>query len=88
MQPVKIDCSSEDGLKPEHLDGNIEFSDVAFTYPARKEVQVLRGMSMSVSKGETVALVGESGCGKSTTIQLLQRYYDCDQGQVSIIPQQ
>lgn len=43
---------------------------------------MLRGLNIKVKKGETVALVGESGCGKSTTIQLLQRFYECAAGKV------
>lgn len=45
--------------------------------------QVLNGLSLKINKGETVALVGESGCGKSTTVQLLQRFYDPEEGAVS-----
>ena len=45
-------------------------------------LQVLNGLNLSVKKGETVALVGESGCGKSTTVQLVQRFYECDEGKV------
>ena len=50
------------------------------------EFQVLDKLNLSVKKGETVALVGESGCGKSTTIQLLQRFYECESGKVSERP--
>ena len=46
-------------------------------------VQVLRGLDLTISSGQTVALVGPSGCGKSTTVQLIQRFYDIDGGQVS-----
>ena len=46
-------------------------------------LQILNGLNLTVNVGQTVALVGSSGCGKSTTIQLLQRFYDPEQGQVS-----
>ena len=46
-------------------------------------VQVLKGLDLTISSGQTVALVGPSGCGKSTTVQLIQRFYDIDGGQVS-----
>ena len=47
-------------------------------------VQVLNGLNLEVKVGQTVALVGSSGCGKSTTVQLVQRYYDTDSGSVSV----
>ena len=60
--------------------GNIEFSGASFAYPTRSEAQVLRDFSVAVAAGQKVALVGHSGCGKSTVIQLLQRFYDLDGG--------
>ncbi len=53
-----------------------------FVYPTRPSVKVLQGLSLHVTPGHTVALVGSSGCGKSTVIQLLQRYYDPCTGEV------
>ncbi|XP_034103966.1 multidrug resistance protein homolog 65 [Drosophila albomicans] len=66
------------------LKGNIEFRDVFFQYPARKDIIVLRGLNVTVKQGQTVALVGSSGCGKSTCLQLLQRFYDPVFGQVFV----
>ncbi|NXX42983.1 MDR3 protein, partial [Tricholaema leucomelas] len=71
-----IDSYSEDGEQPKTFDGNIQFREVTFNYPARAEVQVLRGLTLDVEKGQTLALVGSSGCGKSTVVQLLERFYD------------
>lgn len=82
-QKSEIDVSSEEGKKPDRLSGNIQFSNVTFRYPARPDVQVLRGLNLKVTSGQTVALVGPSGCGKSTTVQLIQRFYDAEAGQVS-----
>ncbi|MBN3289856.1 ABCBB protein, partial [Polypterus senegalus] len=78
----KIDIYSTEGLKLDHFDGNIEFQDVHFAYPTRKKVQVLQGLNVKVSKGQTLALVGSSGCGKSTSVQLLERFYDPINGHV------
>ncbi|NXF92216.1 MDR1 protein, partial [Eubucco bourcierii] len=64
------------------FEGNIEFRNIHFEYPTRPEVQVLQGLNVKVNKGQTLALVGSSGCGKSTSIQLLQRFYDPVEGQV------
>ncbi|NWR27560.1 MDR1 protein, partial [Tachuris rubrigastra] len=77
-----IDSYSEEGEKLSHFEGNIEFRNIHFVYPTRPEVQVLRGLSVKVNKGQTLALVGSSGCGKSTSIQLLERFYDPVEGQV------
>ncbi|XP_065439363.1 ATP-dependent translocase ABCB1-like isoform X1 [Chrysemys picta bellii] len=77
-----IDSYSEEGTKLSQFDGNIEFRDIHFVYPTRPEAQVLQGLSVKVNKGQTLALVGSSGCGKSTSIQLLERFYDPMAGQV------
>ena len=72
----KVDPWSKDGEKVAHVDGLIEFRDVHFRYPTRPEVPVLRGLSLTVKPGQYVALVGTSGCGKSTTIAMMERFYD------------
>jgi ATP-binding cassette subfamily B (MDR/TAP) protein 1 len=72
----EIDSWSEDGEKLTSVEGHIEFRDVHFRYPTRPEQPVLRGLNLTVKPGQYVALVGASGCGKSTTIQLLERFYD------------
>ncbi|XP_061676126.1 ATP-dependent translocase ABCB1-like isoform X2 [Syngnathoides biaculeatus] len=79
-----IDSYSESGFKPDSINGNLEFKNIHFNYPSRPEVKVLNNMSLSVKSGQTLALVGSSGCGKSTTIQLLQRFYDPQEGSVSV----
>jgi ATP-binding cassette subfamily B (MDR/TAP) protein 1 len=71
-----IDSWSTDGARLESVEGTIEFRDVHFRYPTRPEQPVLRGLNLSVSPGQYIALVGASGCGKSTTIALLERFYD------------
>ncbi|KAA0184411.1 ABC transporter, subfamily ABCB/MDR [Hyalella azteca] len=83
-RPSAIDPMSEDGLRPNEVHGNIEFRRVHFEYPSRSDVPVLQGLSLRIQPGETVALVGSSGCGKSTCIQLLQRFYDPRQGEVTL----
>ncbi|XP_015603415.1 multidrug resistance protein homolog 49 isoform X2 [Cephus cinctus] len=79
-----IDSLSKEGLKLKTVNGDIEFKDVHFSYPARKDVKVLQGLNLKINHGETVALVGGSGCGKSTCLQLIQRLYDPLQGQVHL----
>ncbi|XP_040208744.1 ATP-dependent translocase ABCB1-like isoform X2 [Rana temporaria] len=84
MSPSKIDSFSREGYKPDNIIGNIEFRNVHFSYPSRMTVQVLKGLNLTVKSGQTVALVGQSGCGKSTTVQLLQRLYDPQDGEILV----
>ncbi|XP_041274196.1 ATP-binding cassette sub-family B member 5 isoform X3 [Onychostruthus taczanowskii] len=79
-----IDSSSKEGYKPEKLVGEIEFRNIHFSYPSRPDVKILKGLNLKVQTGKTIALVGASGCGKSTTVQLLQRFYDPDQGEITL----
>lgn len=67
---------------PRPVRGEIAFEDVTFRYPARPEVSALNGVSLRVAPGETVALVGPSGAGKTTILQLLMRFYDPQMGAV------
>jgi ATP-binding cassette subfamily B protein len=64
------------------LSGEVVFCDVHFRYPSRLEVEVLRGISFAVRRGEKIALVGPSGSGKSTIISLLLRFYDPQPGEI------
>ncbi|KAM5156859.1 ATP-dependent translocase ABCB1-like [Mantella aurantiaca] len=80
----KIDSFSTVGHKPDKIQGDIEFRNVKFTYPSRPDVQVLNGLNLKIRSGQSVALVGSSGCGKSTTVQLIQRFYDPEEGSISI----
>lgn len=70
-------------LDVERVKGQIDFKNVSFTYPA-KEVKTLKGISFSVAAGETIALVGRSGSGKSTISSLLTRFYNIDAGELTI----
>ncbi|XP_054157708.1 ATP-dependent translocase ABCB1-like [Oppia nitens] len=80
----KIIVNPFSGLKPDKCEGIVKFSDLQFTYPTRPDQKILKGLSFEVSKGQTVALVGSSGCGKSTIIQLIQRFYDTDSGEIKL----
>jgi ABC-type transport system involved in cytochrome bd biosynthesis fused ATPase/permease subunit len=60
----------------------VKYKEVEFFYPTRPNINVLQGLNIDVLKGHTVALVGQSGCGKSTCIQLLERFYDPVSGSV------
>jgi ABC-type multidrug transport system fused ATPase/permease subunit len=73
---------NEKKVPPDNLKGKIEFKKVTFAYPTRPEQKILRNISFVINPGQSSALVGYSGCGKSTIIQLIERYYDCDSGEV------
>jgi ABC transporter fused permease/ATP-binding protein len=64
--------------------GNIQYRNVAFSYPTRTDVQVLKNMTFDIKSGEKIALVGPSGAGKSTIVQLLMKFYDLQGGSISI----
>ncbi|KAG8045283.1 hypothetical protein GUJ93_ZPchr0008g13183 [Zizania palustris] len=80
----EIDAYSTTGMKLDDIRGDIEFRDVYFSYPTRSDEQIFRGFSISIPSGTTVALVGQSGSGKSTVISLIERFYDPQIGDVLI----
>ena len=80
----KINAIDSTGIVLENIKGEIHLKDVYFRYPARQAVEVFSGLSLHISSGKHVALVGKSGCGKSTVISLLERFYDPDAGEVLI----
>ncbi|ETE61509.1 Multidrug resistance protein 1 [Ophiophagus hannah] len=80
----EIDIYSESGYKPDKITGNLSFQNVYFNYPSRPDVKILKGLNLQINNGQTIALVGSSGCGKSTTVQLIQRFYDPLEGMILI----
>ncbi|MBA0680121.1 hypothetical protein Goari_011841 [Gossypium aridum] len=80
----EIDSYDTRGKVLEDIRGDIELRDVYFTYPARPDEQIFSGFSLSIQNGTTVALVGQSGSGKSTVISLIERFYDPHAGEVLI----
>ncbi|KAJ1909644.1 hypothetical protein IWQ60_011059 [Tieghemiomyces parasiticus] len=79
-----IDPLDHAGQQLDAPKGRIEFHNLRFSYPARPDVPILKGFSLTVEPGQTVALVGASGSGKSTVVSLLERFYDPQDGDILI----
>ena len=71
-------------LSPEKIKGNVTFKNVAFSYPSRREINVLKDVSFTANFGQKIAIVGPSGTGKSTIASLLLRFYDIESGEILI----
>jgi len=82
-QPHEIDIAPPQ-VSYTRFEGNITFSKVGFSYPSRPEIKVLKNIDMHIPPGQTIALVGASGAGKSTITSLLLRLYDYDEGLITI----
>ncbi len=80
--PEKINNSN--AVLKEKIKGNVTFKNVAFSYPSRKEIQVLKNVSFKADFGQKIAIVGPSGAGKSTISSLLLRFYDIESGTILI----
>jgi ABC-type multidrug transport system fused ATPase/permease subunit len=80
--PEKINSNKVSNI--EKIRGEVTFKNVAFRYPSRKEIQVLKDVNFTASFGQKIAIVGPSGAGKSTISSLLLRFYDLDSGQILI----
>lgn len=76
------EVSDENGLEPEKCSGSIEIKNVSFSYVP--EVPLIQNLNLSVKPGQRIAIVGPTGCGKTTLINLLMRFYDVNEGEILI----
>lgn len=81
--PEKINAT-QNAAPLEKIKGNVSFKNVAFSYPSRKEVQVLKDVNFTADFGQKIAIVGPSGAGKSTISSLLLRFYDIESGEITV----
>ena len=80
----EIDYGDSTGIVLEDIKGEVELKDVFFSYPSRPDQLIFNGFSVHASSGTIMAIVGESGSGKSTVINLVERFYDPQAGEVLI----
>lgn len=80
--PVKEKIDAEKFIEAKNID--IKFNEVFFSYPSRKDFNILKNFNLTINQGEKIAIVGSSGSGKSTILQLLLRFYDIDSGSISL----
>ncbi len=83
-RPSEVDVKNEPLQPAKRLSGNIEFKNIHFRYPTREDVEVLRGVNLSIKSGQKIALVGTSGAGKSTIMQLVLRFHQATEGSISV----
>jgi ABC-type multidrug transport system fused ATPase/permease subunit len=84
LEETPENISSKHNINTEKIKGNVTFKNVAFSYPSRKEIKVLKNVSFTADFGQKIAIVGPSGMGKSTIASLLLRFYDIDSGEILI----
>jgi len=80
----EVDLENHPMLTPQKIAGNIEYKNVHFTYPTRPDIPILKGVDIKIAAGQKVALVGPSGVGKSTIIQLLLQFYKISKGDILV----
>ena len=81
---TEVEERPQTNMPAKRLTGDVHFDDVRFAYPTRSNMQVLKGVSLTIPSGKKVALVGQSGAGKSTIMQLLLQFHRPDSGVISI----
>ena len=82
MMRIAVEAGDCEGLKPESEEGTIELRNVSFSYPTKPDVLVSKNLNIKIESNKVVALVGHSGCGKSSVISLIEKYYNPNEGEI------
>ncbi len=80
----EVDIVNHPNITPLHIAGAVQFKNVHFTYPTRPDIPILKGIDINIKAGQKVALVGPSGVGKSTIVQLLLQFYPISKGDITV----
>ncbi|MFZ1525981.1 MAG: ABC transporter ATP-binding protein, partial [Saprospiraceae bacterium] len=82
--PSELSISKTNKPSELKIKGEVTYEDVRFSYPSRKDMEILKGINIKIQPGQKIALVGQSGGGKSTVVQLLLKFYNTDSGVIKI----
>lgn len=82
--PSEVSTSNDKSQKDIAIQGKVSYENVHFAYPSRKDLTILKGINIHIQPGQKIALVGQSGGGKSTIVQLLMKFYNPDIGSIKI----
>ncbi len=82
--PSELPIQNNDNITDLKLKGHVQYQNVVFAYPTRKDLTILKGINIDIPSGQKIALVGQSGGGKSTIVQLLMKFYDPNSGSILV----
>jgi ATP-binding cassette, subfamily B, bacterial len=82
--PSELPIQKSDNVTDLKIKGDVQYQNVVFSYPTRKDLTILKGINIDIQSGQKIALVGQSGGGKSTIVQLLMKFYNPDSGSILV----
>jgi ATP-binding cassette, subfamily B, bacterial len=82
--PSELPIQKSDTVTDLKIKGDVQYQNVVFSYPTRKDLTILKGINIDIKSGQKIALVGQSGGGKSTIVQLLMKFYNPDSGSILV----
>lgn len=82
--PSELEVLKSDSFTDMKIKGDVKYDNITFAYPTRKDMTILKGINIDIKAGQKIALVGQSGGGKSTIVQLLMKFYNPDSGSILV----